>query len=115
MLSKEFKTIELANGQKKLTIDFHDEKYALLSSFFFDEVGSFEDWIAQNIRDVLDGKADRREIAGNVFKLTIEKELTTVYDTLAPDEEDCECSVHTCELLSLIGEWHEQKALLSAQ
>lgn len=115
MLSKEFKTIELNNGQKQLTIVFHDERYTILSAFFFDEVGSFEDWIVQNIKDVLDAKADHREIAGNVFKLVIDKELSTVYDTLADDEKGDWCTVETSELLSLIGEWHVQKALLSAQ
>ena len=115
MLSKEFKTIELKSGQKQLTIVFHDERYAILSAFFFDEVSSFEDWIVQHIKDVLDGKADRREIAGNVFKLVIEKEFSTVYDTLADDEKGDQCIVETSELLSLIGQWHEQKALLREQ
>ena len=84
-------------------------------AFFFDEVGSFEDWSVQHIKDVLDGKADRREIAGNVFKLVIEKEFSTVYDTLADDEKGDQCTVQTQELLSLIGQWHEQKALLREQ
>ena len=115
MLSKEFKTIELKSGQKQLTIVFHDARYAILSAFFFDEVGSFEDWIVQHIKDVLDGKADRREIAGNVFKLVIEKEFSTVYDTLADDEKGDWCTIETSELLSLIEQWHEQKALLREQ
>lgn len=115
MLSKEFRVIQLKNRQKQLTIVFHDEKYALLDTFFFVEVGSFEDWIVQNIKDVLEGRADRREIAGNVCELVIEKELSTVYDTLAPDGKGRGCSIETNDLLSLIGEWHEQKALLSAQ
>lgn len=69
----------------------------------------------QHINDVLDGKADRREIAGNVFKLVIEKEFSTVYDALADDEKGDQCTVETSELLSLIGQWHEQKALLREQ
>ena len=84
-----------------------------MSTFFFIEVDSFEKWIRENIMDVLQGKAERREIAGNVCELLIEKENTTVYDMLAEDGMGNCCFVSTKELLSLIDEWHEEKLKLS--
>jgi len=113
MLDKEFKTITLNNGQKKLTIVFSDKKYELLSTFFFVEVGSFEDWIKENINDVLQGKDKERNISGNICELVIQKENTTIYDTLAEDGKGNWCSVSTQELLSVINEWDEQKKLLN--
>jgi hypothetical protein len=112
MLNKKFKVITLSNGKKKLTIVFSDEEYKLLSTFFFVEVNSFEDWIKENIDDVLQGKNDRREISGNICELIIEKDKTIIYDMLAEDGMGKWCSVSTKELLSIINEWHEQKLLL---
>ena len=110
MIDKEFKTITLDNGKKKLTIDFFDKKYALLSTFFFVEVGTFEEWIKENINDVVHGKAEEKDISGNICELVIQKENTTIYDMLAEDGMGNWCSIPTHELLSIIDEWHEQKS-----
>lgn len=112
MLQKEFKTIKLNDGRKKLTVVFSDKAYELLSTFFFVEVNSFEEWIKQNIYDVLQGKTDKAEQSGNVCEWVVEKDKTTVYDMLAQDGTGKQCAVSTEELLSLINEWHEQKLLL---
>lgn len=112
MLCKEFGIIELKNGEKKLTVVFHDKGYELLSTLFFVEVGSFEEWIRENINDVLQGKAEERDISGNVCGLIIGKENTVVYDMLAEDGIGNRCTLPTRELLSLIDEWHDRKAQL---
>jgi hypothetical protein len=112
MLNKKFKVIMQNNGKKELTIVFSAEEYQLLSTFFFVEVNSFEDWIKENIDDVLQGKNDRREISGNICELIIEKDKTIIYDMLAEDGMGNWCSISTKELLSIINEWHEQKLLL---
>lgn len=112
MLNKEFKVIKLNDGKKKLTIVFTDKEYELLSTFFFVEVNSFEEWIKKNIDDVLQGKNNKIEISGNICELIIEKDKTIIYDMLAEDGMGKWCSISTKELLSIINEWHEQKLLL---
>ena len=112
MIDKEFKIITLNNGKKVLTIVFPDKKYALLSTFFFVEIGSFGDWIRNNIQEIVQGKAEKRNISGNVCELDIKKRDTTIYDMLAEDGRGVWCSVPTQELLSMIDEWHERRATL---
>ena len=56
MIDKEFKIITLNNGKKVLTIVFPDKKYALLSTFFFVEIGTFEDWIRKKYSRSSTGK-----------------------------------------------------------
>lgn len=112
MLNKEFRIAKLNSGKKKLTVVFADKEYELLSTFFFVEVNSFEEWIKKNIEDVLQGKNDKIEIAGNICELIIEKDKTIIYDMLAEDGMGKWCSISTKELLSMINEWHEQKLLL---
>ena len=63
-------------------------------------------------KDVLQGKADKRDISGNVCELIIDKDNTVVYDTLAEDGVGSRCTVPTRELLSLIDEWQEKMAVL---
>ena len=104
MLKKEFRNIELSNGEKKLTVVFQDERYELLSTLFFVDVRAFGDWIRQNINDVLQGKACCREISCNVCGLMIKKENTVVYDILAEDGVGKQCSLPTSELSALIDE-----------
>ena len=105
MLEKEFGTVELKNGERKRTVVFKDKGYELLETFFFVEVSSFGEWIRENIEDVLNGKAERREISGNVCGLIIGKDNTVVYDTLAEDGMGKSCTVATRELLELLDEW----------
>ena len=107
MLKKKFNTIELKSGEKKLTVVFEDKGYELLSTFFFVEAGSFESWIRQNITEVLQGKAESRDISGNICELIIGKENTVIYDTLADDGKGSLCTVPTRELLNLLDEWSE--------
>ena len=113
MLKKTFRYVQLNNGKKKLCIEFQDRQYRLLSTLFFVEDDAFEAWITEHINDVLQGKADRRNISGNVCELVIEKEHTCVYDMLAKDGMGDRCTVSTRELLSLIAEWHERKMTLT--
>ena len=61
---------------------------------------------------MLQGKADKRDISGNVCELIIDKDNTVVYDTLAEDGMGSRCTVPTRELLSLIDEWQEKMAVL---
>lgn len=112
MIEKKFETVMLNNGKKKLTIVFLDKKYALLSTLFFVEIGAFENWIKENITAVLQGEAEEKNISGNICEIVIQKKNTTIYDMLADDGMGNWCSVPTREFLSLIDEWHEQKALL---
>lgn len=106
MIDKEYKIITLDNGKKVLTIVFPDKKYALLSTFFFVEIGSFEDRIRDNIQEVVQGRAEKRNISGNICEMVIKKKDTAIYDMLAEDGRGAWCSVPTQELLSMIDEWH---------
>lgn len=115
MIDKEFKPITLHNGKKKLTIVFRDNKYALLSTFFCVEVDAFEEWIKENIQDVLSGKVEEKSIAGNICELVIRKENTTVYDMLEENGKGNWCTVPTQALLSIIEEWHKQKAAAAVE
>ena len=112
MLEKEFRTIELSGGEKKLTVVFQDKGYELLSTFFFVEVSAFGGWIRENIADVLQGKAELREISGNICGLIIKKDNTVVYDTLAEDGAGKRCTVLTRELLALTDEWEKAASAL---
>ena len=85
---------------------FPDKKYALLSTFFFVEIGSFEDRIRENIQEVVQGRAEKRNISGNICEMVIKKKDTAIYDMLAEDGRGAWCSVPTQELLSMIDEWH---------
>ena len=95
MIDKKFETITLNNGKRKLKITFSDKKYALLSTLFFVEISTFENWIKENITAVLQGKAEERNISGNICELVIQKENTIVYDMLAEDGMGNWCTVPT--------------------
>ena len=94
MLDRKYKIIGLKNGKKALTVSF-GEGFELLGTFFFVEVNAFEDWIR-----------------GNICELIIGKETAEVLDTLAEDGIGKRCTLPTRELLTLIDEWHERKALM---
>ena len=111
MLDRKYKVFGLKNGKKALTVSF-GEGFELLGTFFFVEVNAFEDWIRGNICDVLEGRAERRDISGNICELIIGKETAEVLDTLAEDGIGKRCTLPTRELLTLIDEWHERKALM---
>ena len=95
MIDKKFEIITLKIGKKKLTITFPDKKYALLSTLFFVEISTFENRIKENINAVLQGKAEERNISGNICELVIQKENTIVYDMLAEDGMGNWCTVPT--------------------
>ncbi|MBR2683603.1 MAG: hypothetical protein IKE22_10115 [Atopobiaceae bacterium] len=112
MIDREYATITLNSGKRMLTIAFPDKEYALLSTFFFAEVEAFEGWIRQNIEEVLCGKAEERTISGTICELVITQRDTAISDALAEDGRGNWCSVPTRELLSMIDEWHERRAVL---
>lgn len=95
MLNRTYGTITLANGKRKLTVTFAEEKYELLSAFLFIEVSSFEEWIKDEFRLVLNGQENCRNIAGNACELCITKETTKIYDMLAEDGKGKWCEKNT--------------------
>lgn len=114
MLNRTYQYITLENGKKELTIFFEDKQYELLSTFFFVEMDSFEEWIKEELLIVLRRQEETREIAGNVCGLCITRDKTAVYDMLAKDGKGNWCEVDTGELYQIILEWHEKRLQLDA-
>lgn len=111
-IKRSYKTMTLANGAKKLIVEFSDPYYDILTSFFVADYSSFGDWIDNEIELVLSGKEEIRDITGNVYELVIEKDYTKVYDTLAEDAMGNWCRIATDDLVELIREWREMKKQL---
>lgn len=63
----------------------------------------------------ISGKVEEKSIAGNICELVIRKENTTVYDMLAEDGKGNWCTVQAQALLSIIEEWHKQKAAAAVE
>lgn len=105
MLEKEYQIFKLNDGEEQLAIVFKDEKYELLSTFLFIEVGAFEDWIKADFDKVLSGESEYEEVNGNVCCAEISLETTKIYDNLAEDAMGNWCEVNTNELRQLIDEW----------
>lgn len=106
MIKREYIVFDKANGEKDLAVSVDMENGSILGSFLYSEVGSFEAWIGEHFRKVLSGDSELEEMAGNVCRLEIRRDLTRIYDML-DEEEDEEpfCEVGTRELLELMEEW----------
>ena len=103
MLEKKYEVYELADGRKHLNVIFDDEKYDLLTIFLVVEVNSFREWIKDSFDKVISGRVQYEEIGGNICYAEITPDITTIYNSLSDDDEQCE--VNTLELRRLIDEW----------
>ena len=112
-IKRTYKTIEMKNGRKLLTVEFDDPRYAILSTFLFADYKAFSDWFDQKIQEVLDHEKESNNVSGNVCELMITEKTTKVYDTLADDGMGAWCEIETEDLLSLIHEWKEKSKELS--
>ena len=106
MLEKEYRICEWSDGSKYLTVIFNDKKYELLTTFLVVEVNSFRKWIKESFDKVISGKVQYEEFGGNICYTVITPDITTIYNSLSDDDEQCE--VNTLELRQLIDEWCEK-------
>jgi len=84
----------------------------LVTVFLFSDVQGepiSEDFFLEEIDRVLKGEIPSSEVGGNMCALEIQKDFTTVIDTLSDDENDPEnrCVIETEELKNLILAWHQ--------
>lgn len=79
------------------------EEISLVSTFLFCDVQKNGDWVLTQINDVLSGEYFNRQIEGNVFRLEIAADYSTVRDTLS--EDVTACTIETKELKEIIRLW----------
>ena len=103
MLEKKYEVYELADGSKHLNVIFDDEKYDLLTIFLVVEVNAFRKWIKESFDKVISGRVQYEKFGGNICYTEITPDITTIYNSLSDDDEQCE--VNTLELRQLIDEW----------
>ena len=102
-LEKKYQICEWSDGSKYLTVIFNDKKYELLTTFLVVEVNAFRKWIKESFDKVISGRVQYEEFGGNICYTEITPDITTIYDSLSDDDEQCE--VNTLELRQLIDEW----------
>ena len=83
-----------------------------MTAFLFSDVQGEpinEDFFLEKIDRVLKGEIPSSEVGGNMCALEIQKDFTTVIDTLSDDENNPEnrCVIETEELKNLILVWHQ--------
>ena len=95
-------------SKRELHVHFSDEKYAILETFLESEIAysSIEESLfATGLKSVLSGEKDYFELTGNACTLEAKKDITTIFDALAPDGIGDYCEISTSVLLDLIEEW----------
>ena len=111
-MNREYRTVLLANGKQELVVLYEDDKFQLLNTFFFIEIGAFSEWVKELFDKVLSGESKYEELTGNACTAEISPKTTKIFDALADDGMGHWCEVDTKELRMLIDEWHEKKAAL---
>ena len=104
MILRFYKTIQIGK-KERLLIEFKENKYEILSTFFESDVSPFEEWIKSAFDRVLSGESEYEEVNGNVCCAEISPKTTKVYDNLAEDAMGNWCEVDIKELRQLIDEW----------
>ena len=104
MILRFYRIIQIGKNQR-LLIEFIDDKYEILSTFFDSDVLTFEERIKSDFNRVLSGKSEYEEVNGNVCCVEISPKTTKVYDNLAKDAKGNWCEVDTQELRKMIYEW----------
>ena len=62
MYRYKFRTLELADGQKELLIDFEDKSKEIISTFLESDVQSFENYVVEGLEKVLNDESEYEEL-----------------------------------------------------
>lgn len=108
MIARKYIIYNVANGREDISILCDCVNSETLNMFLSSDVRSFEEWIKDDIDEVISGELKSKEINGNVCHVEVNIETTKIYDMLAEDDDeylDTCCEVNTIELRELIEEW----------
>lgn len=101
--------LELKDHSKILLIDL-PEPYKNFSSLLEDDVRSYDNWLIQQIEDVISGKSPEEEIAGNSGTLVIKPNICIFYAVF--DEDDSQgCIMKTMDLYEIVKIWKKSLQL----
>jgi len=101
--------LNLHSGRRVFLIDFQNEKYDALTSFFNEEVVSFGDDVKKSIMRVLSGEENEFFFRGNLNIIEITPQTTTVIELYGKEagKEVDRCEVDTRKLLRAVNWWSD--------
>lgn len=113
MIKYEFKVKEIRNKsntriKKRLTIDFEEPGYELLSIFICSELKNFYNEIYPEICKLLNGKEDSFEFEGNRCSVNVGTDTAIIKDENDEAQLD-DVEISTSDLAELIEEWKKEK------
>ena len=101
--------LNLRGGRRVFLIDFQNEKYDALTSFFNEEVVSFGDDVKKSIMRVLSGEENEFFFRGNLNIIEITPQTTTVIELYGKEAGKSvdRCEVDTRKLLRAVSWWSD--------